>query len=403
MVCKNCLKPISDEGISFCPHCGYYLREANVKNIDNTIKIIHVKKEKSNKKKRGKTNKTDIFVYLLILLLWLGALVMLLKATDQKYYFDENNTSSTDSDKTDDNKDDTLTPGNYINNDSTTSIKYDNKYLKKYSIGNINDVYSLIKNDSISQKASCPQEIINIENEIINNYEIVAVNLCEMDIDFAKEIRNVVNFVYNNYPTARGHLTNITLANVNESYMAAFMPIFTFVTNNNATEFPMGIKSMIVLNSKYFLNTSKINNSVRYGVSSGYFPLNATRSSTVAHEFGHYLSFVAMLNYYNSDGITFVSSNDSNTFYNIYDDFNLGNFSYRIITEAYNIYKVSYGNDLSLDQFRSSISGYAVAKNSEDRYIYDETIAEAFHDYYLNTDNAKVASKLIMNVLKGYL
>ena len=35
--------------------------------------------------------------------------------------------------------------------------------------------------------------------------------------------------------------------------------------------------------------------------------------------------------------------------------------------------------------------------------IYDETIAEAFHDVYLNKDNAKDASKYIVSILKKKL
>ena len=56
-----------------------------------------------------------------------------------------------------------------------------------------------------------------------------------------------------------------------------------------------------------------------------------------------------------------------------------------------------------IDGFRGTISTYAVAKDSKGNYIYDETIAEAFHDCYLNGDNAKIASKLILEVLKEKL
>jgi hypothetical protein len=50
-------------------------------------------------------------------------------------------------------------------------------------------------------------------------------------------------------------------------------------------------------------------------------------------------------------------------------------------------------------QFRESISKYAVSKDSTGSYIYDETIAEAFHDCYLNGSKAKPASRMIMKVL----
>ena len=53
----------------------------------------------------------------------------------------------------------------------------------------------------------------------------------------------------------------------------------------------------------------------------------------------------------------------------------------------------------SFDDFRSSISGYAMAKDNSGNYIYDETIAEAFHDVYINGDLAKPASNYIVKVL----
>ena len=55
------------------------------------------------------------------------------------------------------------------------------------------------------------------------------------------------------------------------------------------------------------------------------------------------------------------------------------------------------------DTFRGSISQYALAKDNNNEYIYDETIAEAFHDVYLNKDQAVDASKYIEAVLKKYL
>ena len=44
-----------------------------------------------------------------------------------------------------------------------------------------------------------------------------------------------------------------------------------------------------------------------------------------------------------------------------------------------------------------------MAKNSTGNYIYDETIAEAFHDCYLNGDNAKKASQIILETLLSKL
>ena len=284
-----------------------------------------------------------------------------------------------------------------------TSIVYDNQYFDLLVFNSINDVYRLIASDSNRQKGNCLPKIVAIENEIISKYGITAVNFCEMDEEFALELRDVVAYIYNNYPKARGYLTNITLANVDATYIAAFMPLFSFGTSKNNSKYPAAIKSQILLNAKYFLNNAKINNSVSYGVKSGYFPPNANRSSTIAHEFGHYLSYVALCNHHKSGLLVFVKASDVKVMYEVYDDFNIGNFSYQMVQEAYEKYKAIYRNNMTFNEFRESISGYAMAKDKSGTYIYDETIAEAFHDCYLNGELAQPASRLIVEVLLSYL
>ena len=58
---------------------------------------------------------------------------------------------------------------------------------------------------------------------------------------------------------------------------------------------------------------------------------------------------------------------------------------------------------MTLDEWRGTISKYALAKNNRGEYIYDETIAESFHDVYLNKNNASDASKYVVEVLKKKL
>ena len=285
-----------------------------------------------------------------------------------------------------------------------TSIVHDNQYFKQIELSNKQEVLDLIKYDSNKQKSKCSSNILAIENNIISNYGITAVNLCEMDTDFAIELEKVVAYIYNNFPNARNHMTNMTLPNLtNGNCIVSFMPIFTFITSRNTTNYPVGIKAQILLNTKYFLNPSKVANSASYGASTGYFPRNAVRSSTVAHEFGHYLSYVALLKHYGVGDMTFVPSSKINQMYAVYNDFNDGVFSKQMIQEAYNVFCVDTGSEMGFDNFRGSISAYAIAKDGTGKYIYDETIAEAFHDVYLNGNNAKAASKYVFNVLLSKL
>ena len=264
----------------------------------------------------------------------------------------------------------------------------------------------LIQDDSTNQKKSdYPKEIINIENDIINKYSITAVNLREMDVEFAKELEGVIKKIYEEYPGARGYLTNLSLTNLDMSQngvIAMFMPIFTFGTSNTTTTRPWVIKTQVQLNAKYFLNPERIDVAVETSSKTGHFPKNATKYSPVAHEFGHYLSFIALLNHHSTKSIVVLEDNQMQNYYQIYKDFGKGTFSKKMLDEAYQNY-LKDNNSIEFDKWRGQISEYALAKDDSGDYIYDETIAEAFHDVYLNGNNANTVSKYIVEVLKKYV
>lgn len=285
-----------------------------------------------------------------------------------------------------------------------TVIIYDNTY-SGVKINKDTDAFALIVKDSVNQKNKCPSDIKKVEDEIIKNYGITAVNLCEMDVDFARELGNVFKKIYNEYPSVRGYITNLTLVNVSmtDNYIAAFMPVFNFATSDTASTYPWVIKTQVLLNTSYFLNKERLEASVTDGSSTGHFPKNSTIYSPVAHELGHYLSFLAMMKNYKLDSILLVDSNNVSTFYSLYDDFGKGNYSLTMIKEAFQKYKKDTNSTLNLDEWRGTISNYALAKDNSGEYIYDETIAESFHDVYLNGDNASDASKYVVSVLKEKL
>lgn len=286
-----------------------------------------------------------------------------------------------------------------------TAIITDNVY-SGIKVNSIDDAKNLISTDSVNQKqADYPKEIIQIENDIINKYGITAVNLKEMDVEFAKELENVIKEIYTNYPNARGYLTNLTLTNLdisNNGVIALFMPIFTFGISDTTTTRPWVIKTQVQLNAKYFLNPERIDVTVKANSQSGHFPKNATQYSPVAHELGHYLSFIALLNYHATDSILIVEDSQLQDYYDIFKDFGDGTFSKKMLDEAYQNYIKDNGN-IDFDEWRGQISQYALAKDSSGNYIYDETIAEAFHDVYLNGEDANIVSKYIVKVLKKYI
>jgi len=420
MVCNKCGYNSADNTLTNCPNCNNpYVVNTSVQEpvsqgVQQPVQVVDQPLPVAQEEKKKEFD-FNTFALLLLVVVIIGAVVVMVGAINGKFfYFSEK--PPVESNEAINEVIDVETETKYeavsksgqdgiVDSKGETSVIYDNQYLGQTILKSTDEVKFFVGLDKDNNKRKCTEEIKAIENNIESNYGILAVNFCELELDFAKELESVAAYIYNTYPTARGKLTNITIANVdkNATYMAAFMPIFTFVTSNTNSQYPLGIKTQIILNAKYFLNTSKIESSVGYGSKSGYFPPNATRSSAVAHEFGHYLSYVAMMNYYKADNLTFVKADNAALLMDVYNDFGSGNFSNMLIKNAYKKYTDNYNGTLDYTGFRESISKYAVAKNGNGAYIYDETIAEAFHDCYLNGDNAKLASKLIVEELMSYL
>ena len=480
MKCFKCGTEVNNEGISFCPTCGAYLRQAqNVKDdefysYDNDSKDFksdimlgekRIDENNQNKELNFRSRKPvalvkspvkgkRVLLAMLLLGIFVTAIYMIVSGNANTYFFVGINGTSVGSEAPDiptptpaptpsptpdptptptptpdptptptPTPDPTPTPtptpdSNYSNlkaksksgyngvrsNNEQTTIIHDNQYFKQIRVTGKSQVLDIIKYDSISQKSRCSGRVAEIENNIINNYGITAVNLCEMDYQFAEELQNVIAYIYNTYPNARNYLTNITVANLEtQNIIAAFKPIFTFVTSEGNSNYPIGLKIQILLNSRYFLNNTRITTSINNASRSGFYPPNANRTSALAHEFGHYLSYIALMKHYGVNDLTYVPSGLSSTMFEVYDDFNNNTYSKTMLEEAYNNFVRDNGVLYNFDAFRSTISKYSMTKDDLGKYIYDETIAEAFHDVYLNGTNAKTASRYIVSVLESHM
>ena len=183
MFCPKCGDPVEANEI-FCNKCGNQLRASPYMQ---------------NQTPNGNKSSTKMILVGIAGGLCFVAVVFVLTLIFGKkdYYFSEESREEITENSTQNNE--VISS----NNDTTdkkkskyqTVIIADNKY-EGVSISDAADAYDLISEDSVKQKVNCPGEIKSIEDEIIKKYGVTAVNLCEMDTGFAKEISNVFNKTY---------------------------------------------------------------------------------------------------------------------------------------------------------------------------------------------------------------
>ena len=230
MFCNKCGNKL-DENQNFCNKCGNQLSFPSHNKYKYKSAIINIK---NNKKMILIGVGLGIGIFFIVF-------GLITSNFYRQYYFSIKKEPSSNINS---KKDNSIKRKKY-----QTVIVYDNTY-SGVKIKNEKDAFKLIEKDSVSQKNNCPGDIKKVEDEIINKYGITAVNLCEMDVEFAKELGNVFKKIYNEYPSVRGYITNLTLVNatLDNNYIAAFMPVFNFATADSSSTYPWIIKTQVLLN-----------------------------------------------------------------------------------------------------------------------------------------------------------
>ena len=89
--------------------------------------------------------------------------------------------------------------------------------------------------------------------------------------------------------------------------------MFQFVNpNENINNYNKINKTQILLNSYYFLNEEIMSNPVSSVVGENWYVKDVSWESTIAHELGHYISFVIFLRENGIENITFVNAENEN-------------------------------------------------------------------------------------------
>lgn len=296
---------------------------------------------------------------------------------------------------------------NYIYGYNTSIIKTENIYHKE-TINSLDEAREFIKKDLDSQSWKCIYEfeILQYQNSIESDHSIPVVSFCDISYEEIKKITNVINKMYSLFPKMAGALTNISITNAttNSEYIARFQPMFQFVNpNEDINSYNKVNKTQILLNSYYFLNEEIMKNSLSSVVGEDWYVKDATWESTIAHELGHYISFVILLRENGLENITFVTSGNESRINDVLNKFDSGDFSKSILNQALGNYNTKYNTNLDLNSFALTISNYASVKDKNNNLIADETIAEAIHDYYLHGYACSKSSYEIINIIKSRL
>lgn len=296
---------------------------------------------------------------------------------------------------------------NYIYGFNTSIIKTDNKYSNE-TINTYDDAIELIKKDFEEQSWLCENdvEISRIEYELQENFSIPSVSFCDVSYDITLNIKDVITKMYELFPNISGSLTNITITNASSQseYIAYFQPLYQFVNiNEDINSFNKVNKTQILLNSYYFLNDKMLENDLENIVGRNWYVNDATWESTIAHELGHYISFVILLKENGISNITFETIENQIQIKSVIDTFNNGTHSSQLVNEALLNFNLKYNTNYDMETFASTISQYAKSKDKNGNIIADETIAEAIHDYYLHGNDMKNSSREIVNVIKQKL
>lgn len=286
----------------------------------------------------------------------------------------------------------------------TTVIAYDKQY-KSY-VSSIEEAKAAIREYGVRQReqyANPPVE--NIELQMEQNFEILAVNLGELEEETAKDILRAFTYMYERYPRLKGTLTDLSLGNF-ENARAGSIAVTQnteFIINEEFGVYPFVVKYEIILNAARFMRREKLLSDCAYQVETGYWPKGADISSIVVHELGHHLLNVIAMEAFGLYNACYITEENAEAYSRFVTDSLSVNqtVAKEVLNQAYEIWKEKYHHTGAEEEFRGSISGYARGEQPDGGISYGETFAEAIADVYLNGENAADASRAIVAVVSG--
>ncbi len=286
-----------------------------------------------------------------------------------------------------------------------TKVEYNQKY--NAYISSADEARAAIKEYGVIQREKYKNpSVTEIELAMEREFDLCAVNLGEMDAETAKDVQRAFAYMYETYPQLRGTLTNFTVGNFYEQRASytALTQNEVFIVNESDAKFPYVVKWEIVLSAAKFFDREKLLKECKTQTEDGYWPENTDISSVVVHEIGHQLLNVAAMREYGLEDPYYITEKNADAYSLFVTDSLASNqtVAKRIEDRAYSIWKETYGNSGSKEEFRKSISLYACGLQPDGGISYGEAFAEAVADLYLNGEKAADASKAMLQSFEEF-
>lgn len=241
--------------------------------------------------------------------------------------------------------------------------------------------------------------VVEIELRMEEEYDLLAVNLGEIEEETAKDIEAAFSYMYETYPQLRGSLTNLTLGNFDGKRAGniALTQNAEFILSGDPGTYPFVVKYEIILNGAKFRNRDKLLKECALQVQQGYWPEGSNITSIVVHELGHQLLNTIAIEQFDLRDACFITEENGDAYSRyVTDSLSVNQTVGKSVMEcAYDVWKSEYGHTGSEEDFRRSISDYAAGIQEDGGISYGETFAEAIADIYLNGEQAADASQAI--------
>lgn len=250
-------------------------------------------------------------------------------------------------------------------------------------------------------------QVEEIETQLEEDYDILAVNLGDMDLETVNAVKAACDYVFSQYPQMKGFITNISLCSdiSDQDSVIAMYKETTFVESTSGDSlYPFVNKNQILLGDTYFLNPTKLSNTVKRGIIMGQWTKGTTVETLIVHEFGHAWERYITAKRCGLEDSVYINEENADEY---------GNFTTQLLSDnqatakeicetAYENYKSKYESDITYTEFCATISEYAIGTQADGGISYTETCAEAFADKYVHGEDMTQAASEILDVMDSF-